>query len=186
MSHTTTDHQSRQQQRPMIVNPFTVIVDNREQSAYTFENLPLCGADRGKRLVVPVVVKYIPTGDYSIEGAEDAVCVERKSLEDLFGTLGQGRQRFEAEFERMRAMQFAAVVVEATWEEICKPAVARPGTWQSRLNPRSVWGTVFAWSQRFPMVHWYTMGTKRLAEIATFEILQRWWQEEQDRSSGGK
>ena len=39
----------------------------------------------------------LKAGDYTIAGLEDVVVVERKSIKDLFGTLGQHRDRFEAE-----------------------------------------------------------------------------------------
>lgn len=158
------------------VCPFTVAVDSREQAPYGFENLPLPGRRGGKRLVVPVEYRGLAAGDYSIVGLEDCVAVERKSLEDLFATLGQGRERFEREIEKLSIYQRAAIMVEADWREICRPSEFR-GRWRSRLNPRSVWGTVFSWSQRYPRVHWYAMGSRRLAELATFEILERFWKE---------
>jgi ERCC4-type nuclease len=162
------------------VAPFRVVVDSNEAAHgtdYTFSNLPVRSECQSAALVVPRVVRHLETGDYSIDGWEDRICVERKTLEDLYGTLGKGRERFEREFERMRAMPFAAVVVEASWQEICRPQQFRPG-WRSELHPRSVWGTVFAWSQRYQHIHWFTMGSRRLAEMATYEILERFWRDE--------
>ena len=48
----------------------TVVVDTREQEPYTFES----GCTE-------VVRRALPAGDYSIEGHEDSVAVERKTLE---------------------------------------------------------------------------------------------------------
>jgi ERCC4-type nuclease len=45
-----------------------------------------------------------------VQGFADQIAVERKSLADLFGTLGQGRERFERELVRLSAHQYAAVV----------------------------------------------------------------------------
>lgn len=156
---------------------FAVAVSNNERahgSDYRFTQLPARVADGRGLVVVPVEFKYLHTGDYSIVGHEDRVCVERKTLEDLFGTLGNGRERFSREFERMDQMDFAAVVIEANWHEIMRPADYR-GDWRSKMNSRAVWATIFSWSQDFPHVHWFTMGSRRIAEMATFEILEMYW-----------
>lgn len=159
------------------VAPFTVVVDNREQSPFAFQNLPARTDARGRALVVRTVVKYLPTGDYSIDGWESRVAVERKSLADLYGTLGQNLDRFRNEMDRLSAMEFAAVVIEATWAEICAPQRYR-SDWQSKMHPRSVWGIIHALAQRHP-VRWFAFGTRRLAEIGTFEILERFWRDRQ-------
>ena len=107
-----------------VICPFTVAVSSNETahgSAYRFDNIPAREIQGGGVLYVPTTSKYLVTGDYSIEGLEDRVCVERKTLEDLFGTLGKGRERFALEFERMAVMEHAAVVIEANWQEICRP-----------------------------------------------------------------
>ena len=59
-------------------SPMVIIRDTREQNGYTFGFLP---QDQVK-------VATLPTGDYSIEGLEDQVTIERKSLADAFGTIG--------------------------------------------------------------------------------------------------
>ena len=163
-------------QGSIIVAPFTVAVDHRERAAaYQFNDMPLPAEERrlGRTLVVKSEFQHLITGDYSIVGFEEEIAVERKSLEDLFGTLSGGRSRFRAEMGRLSEMDFAAIVVEATWGEICNPSRSR-GDWRSEMSPFSVWGTIWSWSQRYPKVHWFTMGTRRLAELGTWEILKRW------------
>jgi hypothetical protein len=101
-----------------LMAPFTMVVDSREQHPYTFAAIR-ADADAGRRpVVVPIVSAGLPAGDYSIEGLENVVAVERKSLQDCFSTLGQGRARFVRELERLAQYEFAAVVVEAEWSEI--------------------------------------------------------------------
>ena len=58
----------------------TFIVDSREQRPYA-----LPGA----------VVRALPAGDYSVEGFEDRVAIERKSKADAYSTLGGARSRFQ-------------------------------------------------------------------------------------------
>lgn len=168
--------------------PFTIAISDNERahgSDYKFSSIPTRKADGDGLVIVPIEFKHLATGDYSIVGLEDRVCVERKSLEDLFGTLGQGRERFAREFERMNAMEHAAVVVEANWYEIMRPADHRP-QWRSEMHPRAVWATVFSWSQDFPRIHWWTMGSRRAAEMATFEVLEMFWRKHKNESKFGE
>ena len=162
-------------QRKPIVHPFTVIVDNREQCPWTFGDLPEV---RGRRQRVTIDKQYLVTGDYSISGYEDRFAIERKSLEDLYSTLGQNRERFEREFQRMQEMRFAAVVVEASWLEVLDPTLARPaGDWLSDLHPASVAGTITAWSIRYPRIHWWFPGGRRRAELLAWELTAKFWRE---------
>ena len=158
-----------------IVHPFTIIADNREQCPWTFGDLPEV---RGRRQRVTIDKQYLVTGDYSISGHEDRFTIERKSLEDLYSTLGQNRDRFEREFQRMQEMRFASVVVEASWLEVLDPTLARPaGDWLSNLHPASVAGTITAWSIRYPWVHWWFPGGRRRAELLAWELVLKFWRE---------
>ena len=161
------------------VAPFAVAVDQREKAPYAFAGMSSVLVDcRGYgRLVVKVERQFLNTGDYSIVGCEDLVAVERKSLEDLYSTLGQHRDRFEAEFERLNAMDVAAVMIEATWGDVRAPEQSRGMAWRSRLSPKSVMGTIQQWTIRFPKVHWYAPGSRRAAEQGTFLFLERFWRE---------
>ena len=61
-----------------------ILIDTREQ-------LPLDFA----RYEVDVERATLATADYSLQGLETIVGVERKSESDLLGSLTQGRDRFE-------------------------------------------------------------------------------------------
>lgn len=154
--------------------PFTVIVDTREQSPFAFASIQ-ADANQGRRSVtVPTQRGTLQQGDYSILGMERWIAVERKSLADLFGTLAQGRKRFEAELQRLQTMAFAAVVIEGDWM-----AILRSPPRHSRLNPKTVFRSVVAWTQRFKGVHWFPCPSRSMAEVATFRILERFWKDRQ-------
>lgn len=151
--------------------PFAVLVDSREQAPFTFEGLK-CDADRKHK---PLVVEWrwhgLKTGDYSIDGFEGRVAVERKSLADLYGSVvGDRRDRFEAEHQRMAAMETAAVVVEADWPTI----MSNPGG--SKLDPKTIYRTWLSWSIRYG-VPWYAMPGRRSAEVTTFRFLEMFWRQ---------
>jgi len=112
----------------------------------------------------------LKSGDYSIVGHEDEISIERKSLDDLYGTLTHGRERFERELERLQSMKFSAVVVEASWTVICN----RPPEY-SRVAPKSIYRSILAYKQRYRLTHWEMCDTRRFAEITTYRILERFW-----------
>lgn len=137
---------------PSVLKPenVTMIIDTREQ-------LPL--ALKPFR----TVVKTLPTGDYSVAGLEEVVAVERKSLPDLLGCIGQHRERFVRELQRLRAYRFAAVVVEASWDML------ELGMWRSQVRPQAVIGSVLAWSGRYcPFI---LVGSRKGAEKAATGFL---------------
>ena len=118
-------------------------------------------------------IRGLKSGDYSIDGFEDRVAVERKSLSDLYGSLGTGRDRFEREMVRLKDFEFAAVVIEAPWSTIINKPPSR-----SRLKAVSVVATIIAWMQRY-RVHWITCPNRIFAEKITHRILDRWYRDEE-------
>lgn len=157
-----------------VICPFVVAIDTREQAPYHFQNLESDAAKSYRPLIVRSKVMTLETGDYSIVGHENRVCVERKSLPDAYGTFGGGRARFERELDRMSEMDFAAVVIEASWSTI----IGHPPK-QSKLLPKTVYRSVLAWSQRYG-VHFWDCPTRGFAERTTFRILERFWKDSLD------
>ncbi len=149
-----------------------VVIDTREQLPFSFDGLTCDRADGGGALTVPTQRGTLASGDYSLLGYESRVAVERKSLSDLYGTLGQGRERFERELERLAVMDFAAVVIEATWPEVCSEPPPH-----KQLSPKTVFRSIIAWSVRYQRIHWIPAGPRRLAEVTTFRILERFLKE---------
>ena len=153
-----------------LVVPFVISVDGREQLPYRFDGLRADAADGRRALIVETQWQHLVTADYSILGMHDRIAIERKSLDDLFGTLGRRRDNFHDEIGRMTRLEFAAVVVEASWWQVLND----PPEW-SKVRPKSVYRTVIAWQQEFPKVHWWFCDNRRLAEVTTFRILERFW-----------
>lgn len=106
--------------------PVTVLIDTREQLPFSFDAITADAEHGGGTWHVRTEARGIPSGDYSLDGFADRIAVERKSVADLFGTVGKGRGRFVRELERLAAFEFAAVVVEGDWREVT-------GTWPAEL-----------------------------------------------------
>lgn len=155
------------------VPPFTVVIDTREQAPFRFVRIPATQKEGGGYVVPRLTTgRALPTGDYSVAGCESLFCVERKSLADLFACCGRERDRFEREFQRMADMRWSAVVVEA--DEFA--VVHRPprGT---KIAPGTVVGTIESWSVRFPKTHWFLCHDRRAAEVKTYRLLARCWEQ---------
>ena len=148
--------------------PHPIIIDTREQLPFAFAGIP-SDAKEGKGFyAIDVVRQTLQSGDYSIDGLQEIVAVERKSLADLFSTIGQGRDRFVRELERLSSFRYAAIVFEGTWDDV---VLAPPE--HTRLTGKTVHRSIVAWQQRYPRVHWWACGNRRFAEITTFRILKR-------------
>jgi hypothetical protein len=166
------------------VCPFTVVIDSNEGAPWLFRELNEKGSK--KPLVIKTVKKalwamgrmdFVVEGrtikrglaDYSIDGMEELIQIERKSHTDLYGTLGGRRDEFEAEMMRLSKCEVAYVITECGWAQIGE---APP---DSGVYPSSVIGTIISWQQRYPKVHWLTAGTRSVAERLAFRVLERFW-----------
>jgi ERCC4-type nuclease len=92
--------------------PFTVIKDTREQDGYFFSEFNTCAG---------MIEQKLDTGDYSIVGLEDKVCIERKGcVEELAINLGQKKYPFMNEIERMESFPHKFLILEFSLEELIK------------------------------------------------------------------
>jgi ERCC4-type nuclease len=81
----------------------------------------------------------LTTGDYSILGLESVVAIERKSLPDLLGCIGQDRERFDREAIRLLAYPVRCLVVETSWTELER------GEWRSKITSSAAVGSCLGW-----------------------------------------
>ena len=57
--------------------PWTLIIDNREQSPWLFEDIVVGTGEQKKQLILPRVNGTLRQGDYSISGMADQIAIER-------------------------------------------------------------------------------------------------------------
>lgn len=111
----------------------------------------------------------LPVGDYGVRGFSGAhkddltlFAVERKSLSDLCGSLGSGRERFYNEIKRARAYTFFGLVIEATEDDILLHR------YRSKILPASVMGSLLSLQVNYD-VHVYfckdAAGTARTVRL---------------------
>jgi len=160
----------------------TIWVDTSEQRPYRFTDLPAHGPYRVERHSLDtadyLVDPQAPQAEF-IKPARSAI-VERKSLADLYGTVGRGRRRFEAELARMGAYGFRAIVIEAEWSQILNPNahLVKP----TKMLPKSMLASLLAWQQRYN-VHVIPCPGRAAAERITFRLLERWFRDQQKEES---
>jgi DNA excision repair protein ERCC-4 len=97
-----------------------IVIDTRENRPYSF-------TDR-----VETVNKALPAGDYSVQGAETQIAVERKSLDDYLSTIIHAQARFGRELSLLQRYPRAWIVVEGSLEEVLQ------GRYTSRAHPQAV------------------------------------------------
>ena len=95
---------------------YTVIKDTREQDGYTFESFT------GKYTSCKgMVVEKLDTGDYSLQGLEDKLCIERKGrISELAINLGKDKARFMREMDRMKEFPFKFLILEFSLDDVLK------------------------------------------------------------------
>lgn len=97
-------------QKQKSVPSYKVIKDTREQDGWFFSEYDKCSG---------MEVKTLHTGDYTIEGFEDVVCIERKAcVSEIAGNLGKKKSAFNAEIERMKDYAFSFIICEFSMEDL--------------------------------------------------------------------
>ncbi len=91
-------------------NKYTVIKDTREQDGWFFDAYDKCEG---------MEVATMNTGDYTIKGYEEVVCVERKaSVVEIANNLGRNKKTFHKEMERMKDFPFRYMILEFSASEV--------------------------------------------------------------------
>jgi ERCC4-type nuclease len=99
-----------------------IVIDTREKEGYAFST--------------PSIHKKLDAGDYSIEGLESCISVERKSMEDFVQTVINGKKRFHKELKKLQKYEAACIVVEANYSDFIN------GKYRSGAKPNSILGII--------------------------------------------
>lgn len=130
-----------------------VIVDTREQAPFEFTG--------HRNWIAGTKSQKLAAGDYSVEGMERLLALERKSLTDLITTLMQNRSTFLKSCERLARYRWRALLVEASYEDIKSPYGEELYT---RAHPNAIAGTLDALEVRYQVPVIYTSRHRALAE----------------------
>jgi len=128
-----------------------IVIDTRENRPYEFDNS---------------VSKALRAGDYSVEGFEDRVAVERKSLDDWIGTVLRARKRFARELNLLKTYDYAAIVIEASPDDISAKR------YKSEINPAALLGMTCELAVRFRPVQVVFGGSRPMARVIAEKLLR--------------
>ena len=103
------------------------IIDTREQEPYEFDPETV----EAKR-------QALNAGDYSLDGFEDQVCIERKSLPDYVQSVIKQRVRFMKEVKKLSGITHSCIVVEGNLSDIMGKR------YRSGAHPNSVLGATLS------------------------------------------
>mgnify|MGYP000856649553 CR=1 FL=1 len=131
----------------------SIIVDTREQVPYAF----------GSRQVVR---QALPAGDYSVEGFESLIAVERKTLEDFVHSVIRDRERFKKELLKLADYLHPCIVVEASLPDVLL------SRYPSGAHPNSVFGATVSICVDY-CVPVFFCGDRQAARRFTEEFLVR-------------
>lgn len=120
------------------IEDLTAVVDSRER-------LPL------NLYPMTEIVAGLQTGDYSLLGCEHLIAVERKSPADFLMCVGQERERFDRELERMTAYRYRCLVLELTYEQLYRGAPSIYG--RTKVTPNAAVGCATRWATHGIHVH---------------------------------
>ncbi len=158
---------------PTLFDGFTIRIDTREQCPFEFVNIPQDEKEGGGVWArASTVLGTMTTADYSIEGFHQpgmiGVAVERKSKQDLYGTISQGRERFERELERLAHYRYAMIVVESELSDV----LGNPPP-HTKFSPKIVARSVISWQTRHPGIQWVFLPGRTVAMQYVFRYLMR-------------
>jgi len=100
--------------------PLVVVIDTREQRPWQFSE------------GTAVVRAALSAGDYSVQGLEERVRIERKSLDDFVNCCVHQRKRFVRELEKLQAYELRAIIVEASLLDVAAQA------YRSKAKPKAI------------------------------------------------
>lgn len=128
------------------------LVDTREQAPFTFVN--------HQNWIKSERRATLPVADYSVEGMEDILALERKSLQDLVITLTTQRERFFRMCEKLSEYRWRGIIIEGSFEDVKSPY---PGGF-TNAHPNGITGSLDAIEARWSIPIIYTSRHKHLAE----------------------
>jgi ERCC4-type nuclease len=151
---------------------YTVIKDTREQEGYTFEKF------NGRyHQCDGMVVRKLDTGDYSLEGLEDKICIERKGrVSELAINLGKDKRRFMAEIVRMKDFPFKFLVLEFTLEDVMdfpERSDIPEEKWDSIVITNKYMLKMLIEFQMYDDIHVIFCGNRKNAKLVVSSILKR-------------
>jgi ERCC4-type nuclease len=103
------------------MSEFTIIVDTREQKPWSFENHTIANTK-------------LDTGDYSIQGLEDILCIERKrNVAEIANNITESR--FKDVIGRIKTYKFSFILLEFNIDDVLRYPIGS-------TIPKKIWSKI--------------------------------------------
>lgn len=141
---------------------FKVIIDTQEKKNFwTFDESDICEGS---------IKKHLKTGDYSLEGFEGVLSIERKAnVAEIAGNIVE--DRFERELERLNEFPYAYLILEFTADDVLAYPYGSglpPKLYNKvKLSGNFIMSKLLGYMFRYPNIKIIFAGTqgKRIAEF---------------------
>jgi len=135
------------------LSDLTIVIDSREQRPYLFEGHN-------------TTVQGLPIGDYGLLNCQD-IAIERKSVDDLAGTLTNGRDRFKRELQKGAVIPYFSLVIEASVSDLIN------GKYRSKALPQSIVQSLLSFSVKYRLPIFFAE-SRQHGEMITLSLLLKY------------
>jgi ERCC4-type nuclease len=154
-----------------------VLIDTREQAPFQLHA-------RHSNWIVGETRATLKSGDYSVDGMQGLLALERKSLVDAIQSTMASRERFISSCARLMEFQWKAILIEATYEDMKTPYSDFEDIF-TEAHPNAVLGTLDAIEAKFGIPVIYTSRDRALSAEKAASWLSKhftyWWLEQTGR-----
>tara|TARA_B100000315_G_C14545335_1_gene572951 strand:+ start:198 stop:671 length:474 start_codon:yes stop_codon:yes gene_type:complete len=135
------------------LSDLTVVIDSREQRPYPFNGYK-------------TIVQGLPIGDYGLLNCRD-IAIERKSINDLIGSLTKGRERFERELQKSAIIPYFSLVIEGSLNDLLR------GKYISDALPKSIVQSLLSFSVKYRLPIFFAESREH-GEMITLSLLLKY------------
>lgn len=157
-----------------------IIVDTREQTPWGFGGFTVRQKGQDIPVEICTVSRRLKTGDYSLEGYEDRIAIERKTVKDIVQTITHHRDRFVRELERGDELEQFVVIIEGEWLDMLQYCGQETG-----MNPVSLDNSIIAYQLRYKAI-WLWRPTVFTAAKTAWKIFDRFHRDLEKEAKHGK
>jgi hypothetical protein len=103
---------------------YTILRDTQEKKGWIFSKYKSC---------LGTVDQKLPTGDYTIDGLEHLLCIERKgTVSEL--AMNVHEERFDRELVRMEEFEYPFIILEFSMEDLIKFPAQLPKNVRAKIK----------------------------------------------------
>lgn len=129
---------------------------------------------------VEVKVKKIPTADYTLEGYEDVILIERKaSVDEIAGNFTKKKSAWWKEMKRMSEVQYKYILCEFPFQDVLDYPKSSKANRQTKINGVILSNSINKCISNYG-IEFIFCDNKKEAEQKAFELLKQCYDNDGD------